>query len=138
MTYKPFDKDLYDENDDAKELVIKWLAANGIEARVNPDQYGIDLLSKTKKYEVEVKHNWTGAVFPYDEVHFPMRKLKFATEDAVFVMLNHERTHALLVPGNVIKFSPRVTKSTKYTQNEKFIEVLVSKCEFVQLLGEQE
>jgi hypothetical protein len=134
MGYKPFSKSLYDTNDNAKDLVIKWLAANGITAWVNPDQYGIDLLSDDKKYEVEVKRNWLEDDFPYDEVHFPARKLKFATPDAVFVMLNHKKTHALLVTGDVFKGSPKVIKSTIYTENEEFIEVLVNKCTIVKLL----
>jgi len=133
--YKPFSKELYNENDDAKHLVIKWLAANGITAEVNKGRYAIDLVSDDKSYEVEVKHNWKGAEFPYEEVHFPYRKIKFATDDSVFVMLNHERTHALLVDGTVLAESKVVFKSTKYTRNEKFIEVKLSDCKIVELLN---
>lgn len=133
--YKPFSKELYNENDDAKQLVIKWLGSNGITAEVNKNRYGIDLVSDGMSYEVEVKHNWKGETFPYDEVHFPYRKIKFATDDATFVMLNHERTHAILVSGNVLANSETVFKSTKYTRNEKFIEVKLSDCEIVKLVN---
>lgn len=133
--YKPFSKELYNENDDAKQLVIKWLGSNGITAEVNKNRYGIDLVSDGMSYEVEVKHNWKGEIFPYDEVHFPYRKIKFATDDATFVMLNHERTHAILVSGTVLANSETVFKSTKYTRNEKFIEVKLSDCKIVELVS---
>jgi hypothetical protein len=134
MGYKPFSKELYDKNDDAKHLVIKWLRANGISAWVNPDDYGIDLLSdENKSYEVEVKHNWRGSKFPFGNVHFPLRKMKFANANSTFVMLNHERTHAFLVSGESFLNSPVITKSTIYTKNEKFVEVDVSNCEMVEL-----
>lgn len=133
--YKPFSKELYNENDDAKQLVIKWLESNGITAEVNKNRYGIDLVTDDKSYEVEVKHNWKGVEFPYEEVHFPYRKIKFATDDAVFVMLNHERTHAILVDGSVMAKCETVFKSTKYTRNEKFIEVKLADCKIVELVS---
>ena len=43
---KPFSLELYADNDNAKDLVIKWLESKGCTAWVNPDQYGIDLLFK--------------------------------------------------------------------------------------------
>jgi hypothetical protein len=64
---KPFDQTLYQENDDAKHQVIEWLSAEGFEAMVNPDQYGIDILAEKNgqqyEIEVEVKHNWVGENF---------------------------------------------------------------------------
>ena len=135
MTYKPFSQELYDINDDAKNLVIKWLGVNGVEAWVNPDQYGIDLLSDEKKYEVEVKHNWRGESFPFRDVHFPIRKLKFANKNSVFVMLNHERTHALLVDGQTFLDAPQVVKDTIYTKGEKFVEIQVADCNVVKVMA---
>jgi hypothetical protein len=133
MITKPFSPELYDTNDDAKELVIAWLGLNGIEAWVNPDQYGIDLLSKDVQYEVEVKHNWNGDTFPFDTVHLPNRKMKFANDLSLFVMLNHERTHAMLISGAKVKQSEVLTKDTIYTKDEQFIVVDVSDCKVVQI-----
>lgn len=131
---KPFDKDLYDQDDAAKHLIIDWLGRNNITAWVNPDDYGIDLLSESgESYEVEVKHNWTGSKFPYTEVHFSARKLKFANLYSRFIMLNHELTHALIVSGYEVRHSPIITKSTIYTENEQFIEVDLSQCKMVEL-----
>lgn len=138
MTYKPFDKKLYDVNDDAKELIITWLQNNGFKAWVNPDQYGIDLIyhDETEKHqycEVEVKHNWKGARFPFATVHFPKRKLKFANKDSMFAMLNHQRTHALIISGQQFLDAPRIHKDTVYTNNEEFIEITISDCKIVEL-----
>jgi hypothetical protein len=77
---KPFDAALYENDDDAKFLVIRWLESRGHEICVNPDQYGIDLLGswhdRRYAWEVEVKHNWRGFDFPFDSVHYSVRKRK--------------------------------------------------------------
>lgn len=131
---KPFSPTLYKANDNAKLLVIKWLDLEGYDARVNPDDYGIDLLAVHKKskkkigVEVEVKHNWVGERFPFSDVHIPYRKLKFAHPDTFFAMLNSDRTCILTVRGSLVASSPVVTKTTKYTATEKFFEVSLSNC----------
>ena len=125
---KPFSIDLYDKNDDAKELVIKLLTSKGFKAWVNPDTYGIDIICQYADnpytyHEVEVKHNWKGESFPFKTVHIPTRKLKFANARSYFVMLNHERSHMLVIPGIQLLNSPVITKSTIYTNDEEFVEV---------------
>jgi hypothetical protein len=108
-------------------------------AWVNPDQYGIDVQGVLKgecyEFEVEVKHNWTGAVFPFDTIHFSNRKRKFATADKLtwFVMLNDERTHALLISGATFLAAPVVTKNTIYTQAEQFVAIPVAQGRLIQL-----
>lgn len=135
VTYKPFSPSLYKKDDSAKELVIKWLKAQDIDAWVNPDQYGIDVLSKDEYgvehcWEVEVKHNWKGPEFPFPSVHFSGRKKKFVKDpDSVsFTMLNHERTHVLIVKGQQLAKAELVTKDTIYTRDEKFIEIPIENC----------
>jgi hypothetical protein len=136
-TTKPFSSSLYEKNDDAKHLIVSWLNNNGYEAKINPDKYGIDIIANKDRikyfYEVEVKHNWVGDVFPYDEVHIPSRKRKFAKANSYFVIINHERTHALFINGAVALASPLVVKSTIYTSNESFMEISVSEGTFIQL-----
>ncbi len=138
---KPFSPTLYQENDDAKLLVIDYLRANGFLAKVNPDQYGIDLLARNTKtsenyeLEVEVKHNWKGPKFQFPTLHFPGRKLKFIKDSSttVFFILNHERTHAYWVDGTILSKSPVVIKDTIYTKNEQFIEVFLDRCKILDL-----
>ena len=77
---KPFSSKLYNANDNAKIIIKKWLESKGIKAWINPDDYGIDILTDNYQFEVEVKHNWLGDKFPFGSVHFPQRKIKFAKE----------------------------------------------------------
>ena len=133
---KPFSKELYDSNDGAKYLVIDYLRLEGYTADVNPDQYGIDILAekdgKNYEFEVEIKHNWRGFSFPYDEVHFAARKRKMAkdSDTNIFVMLNHQKTRGLMIKGSDFLTSPIVTKSTIYTASEEFVEIEISKATF--------
>ena len=136
---KPFSQELYTENDDAKQLIINWLNIDDENhAYVNPDQYGIDIICDTVDqrrffYEVEVKHNWKSEIFPFDTVHFPKRKLKFANADSMFAMLNHERTHALFISGKQFLEAPVIRKDTIYTKNEEFIEITVADCKIIDI-----
>jgi hypothetical protein len=134
---KPFDRNLYEADDSAKYQIIEWLRSQGAKAELNPDQFGIDILTDwgmpDTGIEVEVKHNWRGPVFPFKTVHFASRKFKFLkTHDMVyFAMLNHERTHVLLVDGE--DFKSVVTKNTIYTEGETFFEIPIDKCKIVKL-----
>lgn len=125
---KPFSLQLYADNDNAKEVVIKWLESKGYTAWVNPDDYGIDLIFHNKDgdyyyAEVEVKHNWVSVDFPYKSIHFPKRKLKFANSRSYFIMLNSDRSQLMVIPGSKLLESPIITKNTIYTNNEEFVEV---------------
>ena len=125
---KPFDADLYNADDPAKEYVIEWLESKGYQAQVNPDQYGIDLLTsrngKQSGVEVEVKHNWEGYKFPYRTVHISGRKLKFFQDDNNFLlMLNHDWSAALSFAAGEIRNAIMITKDTIYTKAEKFLEL---------------
>ena len=130
---KVFSTEHYNADDNAKHQVIEWLVTRGFMAWVNPDQYGIDIQGVHKglsyEFEVEVKHNWSGVTFPFDTIHFSNRKRKFATPDKLtwFVMLNDERTYALLVSGETFLDAPVVEKDTIYTQKELFVAISVSK-----------
>jgi hypothetical protein len=125
---KPFDSDLYNADDPAKDYVIEWLTSKGYTAEVNPDQYGIDLLTsrngKQSGIEVEVKHNWQGYKFPYRTVHISGRKLKFFQDDNNFLlMLNHDWSAALSFTAEEIRKATLIIKDTIYTKAEKFIEL---------------
>ncbi len=126
---KVFSQEHYDQDDWAKYQIIEWLEGKGYKAWVNPDQFGIDILAtrwgRQFAFEVEVKHNWRGRYFPYEQIHFSARKKKFVALDVEtwFVMLNHDRTMALLVDGEHILAAPIANKNTKYSQNEAFVSV---------------
>jgi hypothetical protein len=134
---KPFSQDLYDADDNAKELAISFLKGHGVHLVVNPDQYGIDLIGglngELRAYEVEVKHSWSGPDFEFDTIHIPARKIKFALRFSRFFIINHERTHAILLKGQDVAESPIITKKTIYTEAEDFIEVALEKATIVKL-----
>lgn len=133
---KPFDPELYAKDDLAKFIVIDWLAGIGITAWVNPDDYGIDLLgergSESFMIEVEVKHNWSGRIFPFNSIHYSARKLKFLDSKATvkFITLNHEWSHLAIVDGDDLGAGQIVKKKTKYTQEEEFIEIPLSQIKW--------
>lgn len=122
---KPFSQELFDADDHAKHKVIKWLGTRGVQAQVNPDDYGIDLIeiNGPRAWEVEVKHNWSGHYFPFRTVHIAARKLKFARPNWFFSILNHEHTHAIFIKGEIAALSSVITKDTALTSAEDFIEV---------------
>lgn len=136
---KKFSKSLYENNDNAKNIVIKWLENQNYKAEVNPDVYGIDLLAEkngvTYGYEVEVKHNWTTDDFPFDTIHFSARKQKYIAENSFFAMLNSKRNMMLVVDYDALKEAKMVAKNTIYTTNEKFIEMPVSSSTIYSIEG---
>lgn len=141
---KVFSQEHYEQDDWAKYQIIGWLERNGYIAWVNPDRFGIDILAKRWgkdfQFEVEVKHNWRGQFFPYERIHFSARKRKFISFDAEtwFVMLNHERTHALFIDGEHFMAAPIASKDTKYSQNEAFVEIDIHWAIFRDLTEEAE
>lgn len=129
---KPFDVELFQADNPAIDNLIAYLKSLGWSAWYNPDKYGIDVLAtdpdgKRWEIEVEVKHSWKGAKFPYPAVHFSARKTKFAYDNSIFVMFNDDRSYALGVRGSVVAKSRIVEKDTVYTRGEQFIEVPISK-----------
>ena len=137
MSKKPFSKELYDADDNAKHLVVDFLNKRDLKAFINPDDYGIDVLAERDNkqwgYEVEVKHNWKGTKFPFKTVHIAGRKMKFAAPNTYLCMLNHERTHMLLIKGSDILEAQHVTKDTIYSMNERFIEIPFHLCRIYEL-----
>lgn len=136
---KPFDSTLYADNDGAKHLIIDLLNSNGWNAQVNPDQYGIDLLAtkgpKTIALEVEVKHHWKGQQFPFATVQIPARKQKFAQlAESWFVVVNADRTFALMASGQSLLTSKLVIVPNKYVaEGEHFFQVPLSDFTLVKL-----
>lgn len=139
MAQKPFDPNTYAENDNAKNLVVAFLKKWGFtNVHVNPDKYGIDLLAerirngRTVSYgvEVEVKHNWSGSLFPFSHVHYAARKVKFLNEceHTYFIMCNTERTHLLIANEQAFDGARIVRKDTSTTTNEWFMQVPLERC----------
>lgn len=124
---KAFSRELYDKNDWVKYLFIDILNSRyECNPRVNPDDYGIDILTDKYDYEVEVKHNWTGVKFPYDTIHYSSRKIKFVTKRSYFVTFNSDHSRYFIIHSWSLNKARIVTKNTTYTKSESFIEINVS------------
>jgi histidinol phosphatase-like PHP family hydrolase len=124
---KAFSRELYDKNDWVKHLFIDILNSRyECNPRVNPDDYGIDILTDKYDYEVEVKHNWTGVDFPYDTIHYSSRKIKFVTKRSYFVTFNSDNSRYFIIHSWSLNKARIVTKNTAYTKSESFIEINVS------------
>jgi hypothetical protein len=126
---KPFDQKLYDADDNAKDLVIRWLKDYGWSLEVNPDPYGVDLIGFDPNdhfvtIEVEVKHYWKTGSFPFDKAHVSARKQKFIQPGCYLVMLNDPRTHAISFDYQDLLNAKVITKDTIYTMNEQFLEMI--------------
>lgn len=141
---KSFDSELYDADDNAKDMFIGFLWVKGFDnPRVNPDQYGIDVLAEHDgeryAFEVEVKHNWQTQDFPFETVHYAARKTKFFSIDGIdpinthFITINHQRDTALRIDATILAQCPIITKPTIYTTEENFIEVPAEVCSFFTL-----
>jgi hypothetical protein len=137
MVSKKFDKELYAENDRiAREKAKSYFSRLNFQISDNPDQYGPDLIltdgTQTCFVECEIKHNWSGDVFPFETIQFPERKAKFARMGVVFFMLNHQLTRAIVVPGNIVLSSPVTEVPNKYvTSGENFFQVPLIKAVIV-------
>jgi len=132
MSYKRFDKDLYNQWDDkAKQVVMTYFASNGIRLKVNPNKYGIDLLDRVGVgVEVEVKEVWED-VFPFETIHIPYRKKKWVNGKNLFVILNRRLSKMAIIDS--VDMTNIVTKDTIYTDKEKFYEVSIDKITIVNL-----
>lgn len=137
---KPFDLDLYRENDDrAKNAVATALNDEGLYCHVNDDKYGPDLCVYTgyrHKYyvECEIKRVWKAGqdVFPWDTIQIPERKLKFVkgtTKDVEFWVLREDCEMAVIIPDALISSSPLVeVTNSMIATGEKFIQVPIEHC----------
>lgn len=130
---KTFDPVLYAKYDPAKHIVVDWLRSKKIEAFVNPDKYGIDIIAKRNddkfEIEVEVKKKWRGKDYPFDTIHISTRKERFVTQGVSvwFCLLNNDQTHAVFVSCADFLTAPIITKNTSCTTRESFREIKTGK-----------
>lgn len=110
MYHKPFDPKLHEAYDERAKDAVRDIFFNTIVFRVEEpkDKYAVDLLlirgdKQVGSIEVEVKDKWIGDNYPYPDVHFPMRKIKYASTNCLWALFNHDCTHHLLIGVKQIK-----------------------------------
>jgi len=105
MQIKKFDQELHDKYDPpARAAVAAWMNMKwGVEAKDNPDKYGIDLIVyKNGKQvgfaEVEVRQ-WNPCPFP--TIHVPVRKKHMIeVPKTLFFALTQDMRHAYWIMGH--------------------------------------
>jgi hypothetical protein len=138
---KKFDKMTYDEHDPQKFKAIEYFKKLKYKAEVNPKKMGVDLIVTKDNgeefyCEVEVKNNWKGEKFPYEDVQVLLKKKKHFTLDkpSCLMMFNHERTHALFLQDKDILSSNVEEVSNRINRDGEFMfKVPVEKAVFVKV-----
>jgi len=129
---KPFSKELHDQNDGPARARVRQSFAEmwGLNLVDNPDIFGPDLIAYRGSVfqgfvEIEVKHNWTGARFPFKTVHIPSRKERiFQHRPMIFVVMNKEMNRFIWFKLDDVVAGARVKKKTRMTNfDESFIEL---------------
>lgn len=137
--YKKFDQNLKDKyNGQSIEAVLRHLNDQGSFAKVNPEQYGPDIVLfsgfKPISYiEVEVVAKWfpDEEDFPWQLVHLPERKRKFlkAGLPIEFWRLRNDFKKAIIIPEETITEDRLVEVPNRFVpKGEFFFRVPVSEC----------
>jgi hypothetical protein len=136
-SYKQFDKELFDENNDkAIAAVLEHINKLGLYAHVSDDLYGPDVevfsgFRKTHYVEVEVKRVWKGTKFPWDTIQLPERKAKFLRKrlPIEFWILNSTMDHVVIIPDYAVSSSPLVeVQNSLISEGEKFFQIPIDQC----------
>lgn len=137
---KPFDRALYEKYDNACKVQAQKIFSKipGYTIEENDSKIGVDfLLYKDDEHigylEVELKNIWTSVSFPYEEVNFPHRKIKFCELDkpTLFMMFNKDFKNYLVVDSGTMLNSDLEEVRNKYIlKGELFFKVDKNKVLF--------
>ena len=128
--HKKFNRRNYDANDESgKEAVTRFLQAQGLLVKENPDRYGIDLIANgithNKKVfdnvpvEVERRIIWKDN-FPFSTVHIPERKTKFLKHYMLYAVVNLDYDKVMFCPSNIIKQYKPIEVPNKSVANDEY------------------
>jgi len=137
MQIKKFDQALHDKYDPpARKAVIDWVEKTwGLQAKDNPDKYGIDLIvyrdGKQVGYiEVEVR-SWNPC--PFNTIHVPVRKKEMLEQPkSLFFALTQDLSHAYWVTGDKV-FKYKTVEMKDDTKHEAYYDVPKSLFNYVKL-----
>ena len=128
MKYKAFEQKLHDQYDsEGKYTVIQFFKERNIEARENPDKYGVDIIlyrnDKTIGFaEVEVRLMWKGPKFPYSTVNVPFRKKKLLDNElpTYFFAVNKDLSHVLCCDSEIILKCPVEENPNRFVKSDEY------------------
>lgn len=135
MERKPFNKELFENNDKTAREITKSFYKDryGFSINDNPNIYGADLMWENHLIECEIKNVWKDDIFPYSNVQIPERKSKiFLHRDFwEFIMINNNLTVLLSLDKEQILSSPIVEVNNKYiSKGEYFYQVPIEFAKF--------
>ena len=138
-TKKKFSKDDYADNFTAFESIKKRFSILYLD--LHQEDYGIDVygyLSESHKkcgkppifaIELEVKHNWKGNNFPFEDVHFLAKKQKHINREMMsfWVLCNDDCSQAMIMPmQKILNGSLSVVKCKKGIGDDFFYKIPLS------------
>lgn len=138
-TRKDFSPRLHARYDwEAKIAVARYFGHSGSHAVVfDPyGQYEVDLAvdgpDGRMHMEVEVRPDcWLNGRWRYPTVHFLERKTKYLKHDNFYLWaLDETMTHALVIPGHVVRDAKKVHVPNKYAQGEMYYDIPVEQCAY--------
>jgi hypothetical protein len=138
---KAFDPELHRKYDVAGRwaLGLYLRRVGATEIMFSPfGEYGIDVMARLSDgreiyLDAEVRENWKRGKFPFDTVHVPERKGKFAAiSGSYFVSIRRDFKKMILVPGELLTEDRLVEQSNKYlTAGERFYAVPIEETKRV-------
>lgn len=137
MRIKKFDQSLHDKYDPPARLAVsRWVKNQwNLEAKDNPDKYGIDLIvyrnnDKVGYIEVEVR-SWNPC--PFNTIHVPVRKkAMLETPKTLFFALTSDLSHAYWITGDKC-FKYRTVEMRDDTKHEAYYDVPKSLFNYIKL-----
>lgn len=135
---KPFDPNLFGENDKRAREAARRMFGHKYLVLDNPYKYDPDLLIYFPDFnfagymEVEVKQFWDGHDFTGKTIHIPERKSKFLGFDKiVFCVFNKQLTRCAWIHGDDLAKAPKIKKPNKYmSSDEWFFEIPIEWMKF--------
>ena len=148
MEYKKFNQELHDLCDPpAREAVTDWVAMKwGLQAKPNPDKYGVDLIVYRKGQvcgyiEVETR-DWgpkpSGFLTfrcPYDTIHIAQRKEKLFTNPGTLIFVTtRDFENAYWCKAEDVKSSPLIEVPNRAVKrHEYFYDVPIELFQYITL-----
>lgn len=144
MSNKPFDQQLYNENDPkGREVVRNFIELRGYTVIDNPDEYHADLIAKKRdvEYLLEVerrdKEHWD-VKFQYKTVTIPKRKEKFTDKEFAYIIVRYDGKEIGILSREKVKkyFTEEyvIYKNTKYQSNESFFDIPTNEFVFISII----
>ena len=138
---KAFSPDLHNTYDwDGKLAVARYFGLKhegSIEVWDPFGEYGIDLKilmpdGQELFIEVEVRPDcWSESIWKYPTVHFLERKAKYLKHEPMYLFaLDDTFSHAMVVPGTVVREHKKIAVPNKYSEGELFYDIPIGECSY--------